>query len=1059
MRRLTYFLLHLLICIGIANAQTTQVTGNIISAEDGEPVIGASIIVKGTTIGTVTNFDGSFSLEVPESAKVLIISYIGMRTQETGIKPTLQIKLAPDTQNLDEVVVTALGISKEKKALGYAVQDVKADILTQGSNTSLTGALQGKVSGLEITPSSGMPGASAKMTIRGSRSFTGDNTPLYVVDGMPIASSSDWNTGDSVSGSDNANRSLDIDPNDIESVNILKGQAASALYGMRASNGVVIITTKSGKNAKKGKPQINFSSNLSFDKAARLPETQKNYSQGTGGAYNPNNANSWGCKITDLANDPTYGGNNFGHPGTYFVPQLADALGVTRDDPDAWVTPQAYDNIGDFFETGYAWSNSLNIQQANDKGHYSFSLGNTHQEGIVPSTGMNRYTAKLAAETQLHPNWTTGFSGNFTYSKVEKMSGANDGITATVYLAPPSYNLAGIPSNAFGDLFKQTNYRPTSSFGNAYWQTGNNEFSEKNQRFFGNAYGNYKTQFDTDNHTLNVKYVIGTDAYQTNYTTMTSYGHKNGQGALTYRGYTVTTINSLLTAAYNWKINEDLVFDALVGNEFIDTFKKYYIQRGNNFNFAGWNHMNNAAVYNNEEYHTRNRTVGFFGNLSLAYRNMLFLNVTGRNDYVSMMPSGNHSFFYPSASLGFILTELDIFKNPIVTYAKVRGSYAEVGMAGQYYPDYYTKGTFGGGFLSGISIAYPISGQIGYNKYSVAYDENLKPQNTQSYELGADLTFLDGLFSINYTYSRQNVKDQIFAVPLPSTTGMSEFYTNGGKVHTNAHELTISVNPIRRKNIDWTFALNFSKINNYVDELADGVTNIFLGGFTTPNVRAMVGEKYPVVYGTIYKRDDNGNLILDDKGMPQSGGSGVIARCSPDFQLGFNTSLNIFKFRLSATLDWKQGGEMYAATNALMNQMGVSKRSGEDRDRGYAISTGVQLTGTDANGNPTYSDVKEFRIDANDLQTYYTKLNSADEGLCSGNSFVKLREISLGYPVLKNNAIELNVNVFARNILIWSELENFDPETSQGNSNMSGTFERYSLPQTSSYGFGFNLKF
>ena len=1059
MRKLTYFLLCLFMYIGLANAQTTQITGSVVSAEDGEPVIGASIIVKGTNIGTVTNFDGTFSLEAPESAKTLMISYIGMKTQEAAIKSVMNIKLDPDAQNLDEVVVTALGISKEKKALGYAVQDVKADVLTQGSSTSLTGALQGKVSGLEITPSSGMPGASAKMTIRGSRSFTGDNTPLYVVDGMPIASTSDWSTGSSVSGSDNANRAVDIDPNDIESVNILKGQAASALYGMRASNGVVIITTKSGKNAKKGKPQINFSSNLSVDKAARLPKVQNTYSQGTNGKFNPNNANSWGCKISELPNDPTYGGNNFGHPGTYFVPQLANALGVTMDDPDAWVTPQVYDNIGDFFETGYAWSNSLNIQQANEKGHYSFSLGNTHQDGIVPGTGMNRYTAKLAAETQLHPNWTTGFSGNFTHSSIDKMPGANDGVTATVYLAPPSYNLAGIPNHAFGDLYTQTNYRPTSSFGNAYWQTSNNEYSEKNQRFFGNAYANYKTNLGTDNHTLNVKYVLGTDSYQTNYTAMTSYGHKSGQGALTYRGYTVTTINSLLTAAYSWNINEDLVFDALIGNEFIDKYRKYYIQQGNNFNFSGWNHMNNAGVYTNEEYHTRNRTVGFFGNLSLAYRNMLFLNVTGRNDYVSTMPTGNHSFFYPSVSAGFILTELDALKNEILTYAKVRGSYAEVGMAGEYYPDYYTKGTFGGGFLSGINIAYPVNGQIGYNKYTVAYDPNLKPQNTRSYEFGADLTFLDGLFSLNYTFSRQNVTDQIFAVPLASTTGMDSFYTNGGKVHTNAHEITLSVNPIRKKNVDWTFAFNFSKVDNYVDELADGVENIFLGGFTTPNVRAMVGEKYPVVYGTIYKRDDNGNLVLDDKGMPQAGGSGVIARCSPDFQLGFNTSLNIYKFRFSATLDWKQGGEMYAATNALMDQMGVSKQSGEDRDRGYATTTGVQLTGTDANGNPTYSAVKDFRIESEDLQTYYSKKYSADEGLCSGNSFVKLREISLGYPVIKNNALELNVNVFARNILIWSELENFDPETSQGNSNMSGTFERYSLPQTSSYGFGFNLKF
>ena len=274
MRKLSYTVLTLLSSVSIVSAQNTRITGTVLSAEDGEPIIGASIIVKGTTTGTVTNFDGTFSLDVPASAKTLMISYIGMRSQEVVIKPTLQVRLMADTQNLDEVVVTAMGISKEKKALGYAVQDVKGDQLTQGANTSLTGALQGKVSGIDFTPSSGMPGASSKMTIRGSRSFTGDNTPLYVVDGMPIASTSDYDTGNSTSGTDNANRSFDIDPNDIESINILKGQAASALYGMRASNGVVIITTKSGKNAKKGKPQISFSTSLSMDKMSRKPELQ-----------------------------------------------------------------------------------------------------------------------------------------------------------------------------------------------------------------------------------------------------------------------------------------------------------------------------------------------------------------------------------------------------------------------------------------------------------------------------------------------------------------------------------------------------------------------------------------------------------------------------------------------------------------------------------------------------------------------------------------------------------------------------------------------------------------
>ena len=413
-KKLTSVLLFLALSAGVVSAQTSKVTGKVIG-EDGEPVIGASIIVKGTTVGTVTDFDGNFELEVPANGKQLVISYIGMKSQEVAATSNVNVKLLADTQNLDEVVVTAMGISKEKKALGYAVQDVKADELTKGANTSLSGALQGKVSGVEISPSSGMPGASSKITIRGSRSFTGDNTPLYVIDGMPVASTADVDTGSSVSGTDFASRAVDIDPNDIESINILKGQAASALYGMRATNGVIVITTKSGKGARKGKPQVAFNTSLSFDKVSTMPEYQKVYAQGTNGKYSPYASTSWGPLISELPNDPTYGGNTdneftkqYGkHEGMYYVPQRA-AAGL-----DPWAQPQAYDNIKDFFNVGTTWSNSVNVAQAFDKGNYSFSIGNTTQDGIIPNTGMDRYNAKMSAEAQLHKNWSTGFTGTY----------------------------------------------------------------------------------------------------------------------------------------------------------------------------------------------------------------------------------------------------------------------------------------------------------------------------------------------------------------------------------------------------------------------------------------------------------------------------------------------------------------------------------------------------------------------------------------------------------------------------------------------------------------------
>jgi TonB-linked SusC/RagA family outer membrane protein len=1060
-RKLMLLLACLFVGIGLVTAQTQKVTGVVISEEDGQPVVGASVLVKGTTQGTITDVDGNFNLSnVPSSAKTLQISYIGMQTQEVVIKPNLRVVLKADAQKLDEVVVTAMGISREKKALGYAVQDVKSDALTRAANTDLAGALQGKVSGIDITPSSGMPGASSKITIRGSRSFTGDNTPLYVIDGMPIASTADVSTSltDGAYGTDYANRAVDIDPNDIESINILKGQAASALYGMRASNGVIVITTKSGKGADKGKPTITFSTNLSFDKISTLPELQQEYAQGSGGTFDPSSPFAWGPKISELANDPTYGGNTdnsytsqYGkQSGKYYVPQLA-AAGM-----NPWATPQAYNNMKDFFETGVSWSNNVNVAQRFDKGNYSFSLGNTTSNGIVPSTGMDRYNVKMSAEAQLHPNWTTGFNGNFVTSKISKQSTANTSVVATIYNAPVSYNMAGIPSHIEGDPYTQNTYRD-SWIDDAYWAVDNNQFSERSQRFFGNAFVKYTTKFGTDNHKLDIKYQIGDDAYTTNYSEIYGYGSTWAPtGEDSEYHYTVNELNSLLTAAYTWNINEEWTLDALIGNEFVDKKTKYEYAYSMNFNFPGWNHLNNASVFSNESQYNKKRTVGNFANLSVAWKNMLYLSGSIRNDIVSSMPRDNRSFTYPSVSLGFIFTELAPLKNNILTFGKIRASYAEVGMAGDYTQSYYYTPSYGGGFYMGNPIVYPINGAMAYIPYYKVYDPNLKPQNTKSYELGADLTFLNGLVTLNYTYSRQNVKDQIFEVPLAGSTGASSMIMNGGKIHTNTHELTLGVSPVDTKNFKLDFAFNFSKIDNYVDELAPGVESIMLGGFVTPQVRAGIGDKFPVIYGKSYMRNDEGKIVVDKNGLPMQGEDAVIGTVSPDFRLGFNTNIELYKFRISAVFDWKQGGQMYSGTAGEMNYYGVSKLSGDMRNTEFIVENSVKETGKDADGNSIYApnDIK-----VTDAQAYFTRRRSIDESYIYDNSYIKLRELSVSYPVFSKKWLNVNVNVFARNILVWSEMKGFDPEASQGNDNMGGAFERFSLPGTASYGFGFNVKF
>jgi len=1050
-------------------AQTRDISGTVTSADDGSSIPGASVVIKGTTMGTVTDMDGNFTLKITPSAKVLMVSFVGMASIEVPITGSANyaVKLKSENISVNEVVVTAMGITKEKKALGYAVQDVKSDELTQGSNSDLSGALQGKLSGVEITPSSGMPGASSKITIRGSRSFTGDNTPLYVVDGMPISSANDVSTGNSVTGTDFANRSVDIDPNDIESVNILKGQAASALYGMRASNGVVVITTKSGKSARKGgKPEISFNSSVAFDVISVMPDLQKEFAQGSAGKYVAVNSFSWGPKIAELSNDAKVGGDKVNvnttrdgmKPGMYYVQQRANA-GL-----DPWAKPQVYNNADDFFNVGRTLNNSFNIAQGFDKGDYSFSLGNTTTTGIVPTTGMDRYNGKLSANAKLSENWSTGFSGNFIISSIDKQSSANNGIVATVYPAPPSYDLAGIPSYYKGDPTKQNTYRSTSGFDGAYWAADNNSFSEDLQRFFGNFYLKYSTKFNTTNQSLDIKFQLGDDSYTTKYSDLWGYGHSNAFGEVSHSVYKINEMNSLLTAVYNLKINDDLIFDALVGNEFVQKRTDYTYAYGKDFNSSGWNHIDNASVFQASDTYSRKRTVGVFGNLSLAYKSMLYLNATGRNDVVSSMPRNNRSFFYPSVSLGWIFTEIESLKNDFLTYGKIRASYAEVGQAGDYYDTYYATPVYGGGFSSGTPIIYPIktdkANVVAFTQNSTVYDPNLKPQNTKSYEFGADLTFFKGVVTFGYTYSRQNVKDQIFSVPLAASTGSASLITNGGSIHTNSHEVTLGLNPINKKNIKWDLAFNFSKIDNYVDALAPGVNSIFLGGFVEPQVRAGIGAKFPVLYGVGYLRNDAGQIVVDAKGFPQAGVEQVIGTVSPDFRLGFNTTLEVYKFRLSAVLDWKKGGQMYSGTAGLLDYYGISQHSADTRQLTDFMfdKPAVKVASTDANGVKTYAP-NDIKIKGADAQAYFSSVNNISESMIYDNSFIKLREIALAYPVYAKRGISINANIFARNLLLWSTFKGLDPEASQGNNNMAGAFERFSMPGTSSYGLGLNVKF
>ena len=1045
----------LFVGIGLVNAQISKVTGTVISEEDGLPIVGASIVVKGTSTGTITDMDGKFTLEnLPNSAKTLMVSFIGLRTQEVAIQSIVNVVLKPEAEILDELVVTAMGIKRDRKALGYAAQDLKAEQLNKSGTTSLASAIQGRLTGVDIRQSSGAPGASSQIVIRGARSFEGNNQPLYVVDGMPINTSADVDTGSSVSGANYADRSIDINPEDIETINVLKGQAASALYGIRASNGVIIITTKRGSKTAKNRPSITISSNLSAQRVSRPFERQTVYAQGNSvGAYTPTASMSWGPKIEDLPNDAKYGGNTDNaytqqsgkQSGKYYNPKRVLA-GL-----DGWTTPQIYDNVNDFLGTGFTENTSVNMSQVINGLNYSFSVSNSHQTGVIPSTGMDRWGARGLVDWRINKEWTTGFSANYSSSFITSAPGANSGIMNVVYSAPAEYDLKGIPFHEPNNPSKQVLFRSTN-FNNPYWWAENDEYSQHTNRVFGNAYIEYAPKLNWgDNFSLKFREQAGLDIWTSDYHNRREVGSgEKTSGDIRNRGSQHNVFNNLFTINFDAKFGADTEWglNVVLGNEFNHENVRTWNYYGQNFNLYGLPTISNATSYTASEYNTQERTVGFFGSASLSWKDQLYLTVTGRNDYVSTMPRGSRSFFYPSVSLGWEFTKLPFLEgNNIISYGKLRASYAQVGQAGNYSENVYGKPGYGGGFYLSTPIMYPLSnGVSSYVPSSSYYDPELKPQNTTNYEFGADINFFNNRVRMEYTYSLQDVTDQIFWVPIDPTSGYSDMLTNAGKMRTNSHEFAINAAILEHKDYDLNLGINYTKIHNEVVELAPGVESIMLGGFTEPQIRAQAGCTYPNIFGNAFKRDENGNMMLLN-GLPQATGDMVdLGNGAPDFTMGLNLGGRYKRLSLSTTWSWQSGGKMYHGTNMVMNYFGVTKESLPYHE-GTMVAEGID----EATGQPNKIEVSK--------QDYYMTYYDISESGVYDTSFIKLRDLTLTYQLPKIGMFDISVYGFARNILVWAELPNFDPEASQGNNNMGGYFERFSVPSTSSFGGGLTIKF
>lgn len=544
----------------------------------------------------------------------------------------------------------------------------------------------------------------------------------------------------------------------------------------------------------------------------------------------------------------------------------------------------------------------------------------------------------------------------------------------------------------------------------------------------------------------------GIDVYTTNNSTIAEVGSAyNKSGEVENYGVQHNIFNNLFTANFTAKFGAEQQWDfgALLGSEFNHDYQRYWDYDGTNLLFYGQPTIANTTVKAyTSEYMASERTVGFFGQLSLSYANQVYLTVTGRNDIVSTMPRGNRSFFYPSVSLGWLFTELPALKdNHILSYGKLRASFAQVGQAGHYYANYYSVPTYGSGMYTFTPFSYPSNGVSAYAPYYIKYDPNLKPQNTVNWEFGADLNFFNNRIRLEYTASYQDIKDQIFDVPTAGSTGYQYLRTNAGEMTTWSHELSLNASIIQTKDWDLDLGINYTTLTNKVKSLADGVESIFLGGFTQPQVRAQAGYTYPIIYGTAFKRDDEGRLLLNDKGLPQgTADSQPLGECTPDFNMGFNLKARWKRLTLSATMDWQKGGKMYNGTLLTLNYFGATKESLEYHEGTMVVDGIIESTGQ-----------KSAKVVSK--QAYWMAYNDVTEAGIYDRSYLKLRDVTLNYQLPKLGNFDISIYGFARNILLWSKMKDLDPESSQGNGNMSGCFERFSLPNTSSFGGGFKITF
>jgi len=1076
-------------------AQDREVTGKVTDSV-GLPLPGATINIKGRSGGTSAGPDGAFHIRAPREG-ILVVSAVGYAPRDfrLGAEDVVTIVLAQSNRIMNEVVVTALGIRREKRELGTATQTIGADQLNKTGTGNPLSELNGKASGLTVVNSSGDPGAGTYIRLRGVTSITGNNQPLMVVDGVPIDNS--INNYDATSASPNqvsgangnltggvqpTNRGVDINPNDIESVTLLKGPTATALYGIQAASGAIIITTKKGGA---GATHITFNSSASFDKVSHLPGRQEIYSQGSGGLYaGPTSSGapkrfSWGARIDTLYRDGI--ANDYDPNGNV----------VGASDPLRKSKALVY-NPYDFFRTGWTLNNNIAISGGTGTTAYRLSLGNLHQTGIIPLSKYDKTTLSLSGQSAISSKFSVSAAINFIRGANDKVQqGSNtSSIMLGLLRTPPTFdNTNGLkdPVNNEASYVlpngKQRDYRGGPGYDNPYWTVNRNPFHEDLIRAFGFAQANY-TLFDW----MTLTYRLGGDVYAQNDKNAYDIGSNAfPAGAVHLLNYYNQQYNSDFTINMKKNFSDQFSGTLLLGQNYFTSSNHARLTHGSGLVLPDFLDMSNATSYTASEGDARKRTSAFYGEARLTFKDMLFFTVSGRRETSSTLPAKNNSFFYPAASLAYEFSKLPVFSSGgALSYGKLRLSFAQVGKDApvQGLQTYYNTAVVTDGFTSGIQ--FPINGNAGYQLSSPTAtigNPELKAEKTNSYEAGTDLSFWNNRVSLNATVYYSKSSDVILIVPVAYSSGFSAVLLNAATITNKGLELTLNTTPFRTQDWKWDLNFNWARNVNRVKSLAAGVDRVLIAGFQNGEIDAIAGQPFGVIYGSKYVRssaDDPSSplLINDTKGDPGYGmpivssQNGPLGKIDPDWTGSVITTLTFKGISLSAQLDVRHGGYIWNGTRGALSYFGTSAETG---NRGQSHLFPGVLGHLDAAGNVAHFDAGGAEVlkpgPANTVpsaysQYYWQNIGSSFIGPAEADvekgSFVRIRYISLGYQlpaaVLQNLHLKsLSLTVFANNPVLWTKYKGVDPETSlAGPANGQG-LDYFNNPGIKSYGIRLGL--